>query len=417
MIVSNADGSNERQIAVHHSLEAVSFVAWSPDGETVAYTLSTIDKDGYFTNLAEVRVADGRKTIISSARWRWIAEMFWLPDKRSLITVAKDRASTPSSPLQIWEIGYPNGEARRLTNDLNQYSSLSLSADGKLLVTTISEWRGNLWILPGGEFAHARQLTSGRENGTAGFCWMPDGRMVYSSRSSGYDDLWIINADGSGRKQLTFGTDGNQTPASSPDGRYIVFLTNRSVGWSIWRMNPDGSGLKELIPNIDQNAMPQVSPDSQWIFYSSREPSGKKVMWRVSIDGGTSSQLTTKDSSAALLSTDGSRLIYIYREAPGNPAKIEIADAVNGQPLQSFEAPPDLIGCSVSPDRRSLTCERGTDTLSNIWTVPLEGGKFKQLTDWKSETTFGNGWSPDGKNLAVTRGSISNDVVLIKDFR
>lgn len=415
-MISNADGSGERQIAVHTSPDEIRYAAWSPDGETVACVLYGIDKDGYYMNVAGIQIADNRETLISGARWRLISGITWVPDKRSLIIVGRDRASPPASPAQIWEISYPNGEARRLTNDLNEYSGLSLSADGKLLVATKVELRANIWILPGGEFTKARKFTSGKEDGTAGFSWMPDGRVVYTSISSGNLDLWIVNSDGSDRRQLTFGTSANVQPGASPDGRYIVFMTNRNVGWSLWHMNADGSGLKELLPNIDQMALPQVSPDSQWIFYSSRESSGKQVMWRVSIDGGTPTKLTTTDSTQAVLSPDGSQIVYEFRD-PGSPLKIEIVDAATGQPLRSLNRPQNILGWNLSADGQSLTCARGSDTVSNLWTIPLDGGNPKQLTDWKDETVFWISWSRDGKNLAVTRGSVSNDVVLIKDFR
>ncbi|MFL6211137.1 MAG: protein kinase domain-containing protein [Pyrinomonadaceae bacterium] len=417
VIISAADGTGERQLVVRKSPEEIRDLAWSPDGQTIAYTLYGEDKDGYYTYVGEARVADGQDTMISSARWRVIAGLAWLPDKSALIIAARDRASAPSTPAQIWQVAYPGGEARKLTNDLNEYVSVSLTGDGKTLVATRSELLTNVWVAPAGDSAHARQLTNGRENGSGGCVWTPDGRIVYTSLASGYVDIWIMNPDGSGQKQLTFGTDANDAPYVSPDGRYIVFETNRSVGWSIWRMNTDGSGLKELVRNAGQFSFPQVSPDSQWVFYSARDNTGKRVMWRMPVDGGPAERLTQKDTSPAALSPDGKLMFYFYREHPEGPAQIEIVPATGGAPVQTLDSPKDLIAARWAPDGRALVYLKNTNHVTNLWSLPLDGSKSRQLTDWPAEQIFGFAYSRDGKQLAVARGHISYDVVLIKDFR
>jgi Tol biopolymer transport system component len=287
VVVSESDGTGERALVTHKPPEAARSPAWSPDGQAVAYALYGEDRDGYYTHVAEARVADGRESVISSARWRSVLGLSWLPDRSALLLAARDRASAPGTPAQIWQIAYPEGTARQLTNDSNQFDSLSLTADGKTLVATRSELRSNVWVVTGGDYAGARQVTAGRENGNSGCTWTPDGRIVYTSRASGYFDIWVMNADGSSPKQLTFGTDANQYPSVSPDGRYVVFETNRGVGWSIWRMNSDGGAPKELTRNSGQFSFPQVSADGRWVFYSGPDSSGKQVPWRVPIDGGT----------------------------------------------------------------------------------------------------------------------------------
>jgi serine/threonine protein kinase/Tol biopolymer transport system component len=417
IIISDASGEGERQLVVRKSPEEIRNLAWSPDGQTIAYTLFGEDPDGYYTYIGEARVADGQETTISNARWRFIGGLTWLPDKSALIVAARDRASAPSTPPQIWQVAYPGGEARKLTNDLNQYMSVSLTGDGKTLVATRSELLSNVWVAPAGDAARARQLTNGRENGSSGCAWTPDGRIVYTSLASGYVDIWIMNPDGSAPKQLTFGTDANNFPSVSPDGRYIVFETNRSVGWSVWRMNADGSGLKELVRNAGQFSVPQVSPDGQWVFYSARDAAGKRVMWRMPIDGGPAVQLTQKETSPAILSPDGKLMFYYYRENPFGLAQIEIVPATGGAPVQTLDSPKDSYDARWSPDGRALVYLKDANNVTNLWSLPLDGSKPRQLTDWAAEQIFGFAYSRDGKQLAVTRGHVSFDVVLIKDFR
>jgi serine/threonine protein kinase len=416
LLISDADGGNERQIVMHKSPEVMGFPAWSPDGQSIAYSLFGIDKDGYYTFVSEVRVADGKETIISSARWRQITGVTWLPDKSAILICGRDRASAPGSPSQVWQLAYPGGEARRITNDLTAYELPSLTSDGKTLVTTRTEFLSNIWVTPTGDWARARQITNGRENDIC--AWTPDGKIVYASRASGYLDLWIMNSDGSGQRQLTFGTDANSLPSVSPDGRYIVFETNRSVGWSIWRMNIDGSGAKELMRNIDQNSHPQVSNDSQWVYYSNSDAASNHVAWRVSIEGGTPQQLTRKDAGPAILSPDGKFLFYYYREnVEGAQAQIEIVPSTGGEPTTVLHAAKFSRSVGWSPDGKAIVYEKDENNVSNLWSIPLDGSKERQLTNWPSEQIFWFAWSRDGKQLAVARGHVSSDLLLIKDFR
>jgi Tol biopolymer transport system component len=55
--------------------------------------------------------------------------------------------------------------------------------------------------------------------------------------------------------------------------------------------------------------------------------------------------------------------------------------------------------------------------VGNLWLQPLAGGKRKQITNFSSDRIYSFDWSTDGKQLAVARGSSSNDIVLISHFR
>jgi Tol biopolymer transport system component len=417
VFISGADGTNERRLAARGRPEDYRNLAWSPDGQTIAYVLFGEDAEGYYTHVGEVRVADAGESTISAARWRSILGLAWLPDRSGLLIAARDRASAPGTPAQVWQLAYPGGEPRQLTNDSSQFDSLSLTADGTTLVATRSEQRANIWVVSNGAYASARQVTSGRENGGTGCAWTADGRVVYSSRASGYFDIWVMNADGSAPTQLTSGTDANNFPAASPDGRYIVFETNRGVGWSVWRMNADGGAPRELTRNSGQWSYPQFSADGRWVYYASDDDAGRKVVWRVPAEGGPPEQVTRDETGPAWLSPDGSALLYYRRESAEAPAKLVVAPASGGEPARALDPPKETRDARWSPDGRAAVVVRDTDRVSNLWALPLDGGRPRQLTDWKSDKIFWYAFSRDGRQLAVTRGDIFYDVMLIKDFR
>ena len=80
----------------------------------------------------------------------------------------------------------------------------------------------------------------------------------------------------------------------------------------------------------------------------------------------------------------------------------------------SFSGSP---GLRWTPDGRALTFVDTVNGVSNIWSLPLDGGALKQLTDFKTDQIFWFDVSRDGKQLALSRGTVTSDVILIRDFR
>ncbi len=90
-----------------------------------------------------------------------------------------------------------------------------------------------------------------------------------------------------------------------------------------------------------------------------------------------------------------------------------------GQPTGIFNTELTLdIGDRIrwTADGRALTYIGSSDGGSNIWRQPLDGSPSNQLTDFKIDRMFNFDWSRDGKWLAVSRGTVSDDVVLISDL-
>ena len=96
-----------------------------------------------------------------------------------------------------------------------------------------------------------------------------------------------------------------------------------------------------------------------------------------------------------------------------------------GSPIAVFDFP-EFFG-TIGPgfyqqkirwtvDGRALTYIDTQGGVSNIWIQPLDGGPRQQLTNFSSDLIFYYDWSPDGKKLALARGSKTSDVVLIRDM-
>ncbi len=117
MMIADADGNNERQVAMRKVPDHFGRVAWSPDGKLIACVVQTTDAAGYFENVIGIATDGGRLVPISSQRWTMVSHISWLADMTALVITARDQIG--SLPLKIWWISFPEGSARRITNDFS----------------------------------------------------------------------------------------------------------------------------------------------------------------------------------------------------------------------------------------------------------------------------------------------------------
>jgi Tol biopolymer transport system component len=189
----------------------------------------------------------------------------------------------------------------------------------------------------------------------------------------------------------------------------------------IYSVGADGRNLKRLT-NDDAGAHPVCSPDGKWVVYDSMSNAGW-TLWRVPVEGGAAQQLTDYYSTLPAISPDGRWIACFYYPEP-NQRRIGIIPFAGGRPvttldLQRVMAPSlgSAIGVQWTPGGRALAYVDVRKGVSNIWTQPVEGGPARQLTDFRSGQVFSFAWSRDGKQLALARGTVTSDVVLIGNFR
>jgi serine/threonine protein kinase/Tol biopolymer transport system component len=415
LFLASADGTNETAL-VKYKVSDFSpgpwpSPSWAPNGENIA--LAHRSGDDRSTNVVTVGVTDGKERQITSQRWANIVALSWVADGSGLIITAAE--PEVSYVRQIWYVSYPGGEARKITNDANNYVGLSLTADSSAFVTVQYEQAPNVWLAPNGDAARATQITSSRGDGYAGVAFTPDGRIVYTSDARGSRDLWIMNADGTGQKQLMTDAKANPGPFVSPDGRYVVFSSARAGAPNIWRIDIDGGNPKQLTRGIRDQA-PSVSPDGQWVFYSATE-SEKQRLRKVPIDGGESVPLTDYSAGAPFVSPDGRHVVCAYIDEVKKRWSLAIISAEGGAPIKTFDISPAQGAFRWNFDGQALFYLQTRDGVSNIWSQPVDGGPPKQVTDFKSDQIFRFDWSRDGKQLVLARGPVSSDVVLINDLR
>jgi serine/threonine protein kinase/Tol biopolymer transport system component len=419
LMVTGLDGGEPIELVRRKGQDWVHGIpAWSPDGKVIVWVGGS-DTGGPHYTLCEVPAEGGSQRAITSHRWHGaITRPIWLKDGSGLIVNGKDR---PTSPNQIAHVSYPDGVVTRITNDLTEYGSTSfgLTDDSSTIVTIADEYSSRIWLASAdsGE-GNARKLTNGKSDGEAGLDLTPDGRVVYVTQTSDQMDIWIMNTDGTGQKQLTSNDEFEGGIRVSDDGRYIVFHASPVGGVPhIWRMNLDGSNLKQLTQGEFADFSPFCSPDGQWVVFGSWR-SGNPRLWKVPIDGGEPVQITDLAVEGWMFLPGGKLIFGNYFDEQVSPPKQRAAFIpFDGGPLvKVFDFPPRASSVRM-PDERTLLYIERNDDVDNIWTRPLDGGVPKQLTRFTSEYIFGYASARDGKQFAMARGTSSADIILIKDFR
>lgn len=214
IVVAAANGTGAREVAHRRQPDYFCAIhngpAWSPDGNTIVATLNTHDEMGQRELVLAVNPADGSERIITQQRWWSVENLVWLRDGGGMLATVHEHAS---SPAQVWHISYPGGEARRITNDLNQYDGISLPADTRAFVTVQTSTVSGVWVASFDDEApangqHGLLIDENRVGHVASevgdisdVAWTPNGHVVYVSRASGTANLWIMGRDGSQPRQ------------------------------------------------------------------------------------------------------------------------------------------------------------------------------------------------------------------------
>jgi eukaryotic-like serine/threonine-protein kinase len=411
--VANADGTNERRLRALSEPEFFNGygVAWSPDAKLIAVDYGS-EEGGEHTTVAVVAVADGTSKVITTQRWAGVGRGAWFGDGSGIAVVARESAT---DDLQIWQVSYPEGATRRITNDLNSYGvfSLTLTADSRTLVALHLETTANIWIAPDGDAQRARAATSRKGVQDRGCEWTPEGQVVFTSNVGGGNRLWLMNADGTGQKPLTDAGDLAREARVSPDGQYIFFTSLRSKTRQVWRADIDGSRPRQLTEGAAVSLYLSLTPDGGWLLYKLWTPG----LWKVSAEGGPPIKVSDVVPLGAEVSPDGKLLAYDVQDEQTKRKRFFVVRFDDGAPFKTFDLP---VTASEdvwrwSPDSRALVYTDTQGGVSNLWRLPLDGSRPMQISDFKSDTIRYFSYSRDGRQLALSRGNITRDAVLIVD--
>ena len=235
-------------------------------------------------------------------------------------TVAYSAEVAPSTGLDLF-VRAPRGKARRLTDGAVNEFSPSWAPDGQWLAYRVNPPRGDegdIWRMrpDGGD---RRNLT--RSPGVADWspAVSPDGRRIaFMSAREGTHELWLMDADGGNPRQLTQAGELSEYPSWSPDGRWLAFGANRGGNFEIARIAVEGGEETNLTAHSGRDQWPAVSPDGEQIAFMSDRDGGEDVfvMHADGSDVRNVSRSPARFETHPAWTADGRLTYYQYSEGP-----------------------------------------------------------------------------------------------------
>jgi dipeptidyl aminopeptidase/acylaminoacyl peptidase len=264
-------------------VERISAPQVSPDGKWVAYVQGTVNLEANKVrrHLWLVPVEGGTPKQLTRGEWS-DTHPRWSPDSKALAFI-----STRSGSAQVWIIPVDGGEARQVTTISTEADGVTWARGSNMLVFT-----SNVFPACADDDCNAKRLEE-REKSKVKAQIIDEllFRHWDQYRDGRYTHTFVVSADGGKPRDLTPGAVDSPTwflgaPdafAISPDGKEVVFTSNRSGGSSIaWTTNNDlfivaslgGEPRNITKDNVGSDAAPQYSPNGRYIAYTSQARNG-----------------------------------------------------------------------------------------------------------------------------------------------
>jgi serine/threonine protein kinase/Tol biopolymer transport system component len=408
--ITDKDGRNDQ--VLYSTVEKALPPVWSPDGRRIAWLQTEVGTTRI--GLKVMEIASKKLTTVGPPPGiSWVnpalsyTTLGWMPDSRHLLALYYKQHTDHA---QIGVVTIPSGEFHSVTNDVNSYSQLALSANGRTLATVLTNVDSSIALYGpnGGEPVSTLPLRI-KPNAIA---WATEDRLLYIV--GGLSSGTIDRETGSVQSFDTGEVAPGDFIASCPDGH--ILFTGFPKGGSeprLFRMNADGGEIAQLTSSGFAR-VPSCSADSQNAYFST----GNDVsisLWSIPVAGGTPKLLVRPQNYAeAAVSHDGTRaILFCLRQ---QKICAIVTDLATGQMQAPFFIDQSLANfATFSHDGRAVV----SDVLRNggitLLYQPFDGSSPHTLFNPVPEAINSFDWSPSGRQLAVARLNSSSDVVLITD--
>lgn len=289
---------------------------------------------------------------------------------------------------------------------------------------------GELWSIGPDGIGEAR-LTLEVPGAVNGVGWAPDGTRVAVSvavdpgTEGGEFRIYVVSADGSEPRRLTEGVS-DRFPAWSPDGSRIVFTRDLSDGeQELFVIQADGTGEVQLTDTNGANLQPTWSPDGARIaFTSTRDSGGNSEIYVMNADGSEPRRITERPGWDA--APDWSSTGRIAFTSDGPESGVYAVDPDDG--VSELLLPdPDPVNLFVawSPDGRSLALASRRDGDPALFALDVETGELSRLAEggllwgptWRLAPSAGEPVVPSPEETATLRGEITATLQVGEDVR
>jgi Tol biopolymer transport system component len=454
-------GGPERTLARFKRMRSATMLDWSPNGKWVVVAGKTGDDA---TRLHSISIESGEARQLTNPPPSMVdVEPAFAPDGRSIAFARW----TGMNLAEIWVLNVsatlePQGEPRKLPVEGSFARGPAWTSDGReVLYASGLDLRSNIYRIPADgsgpshlieafgdgvegpsvsnsshRLAFSRQLRNSniwrldlqarthapepiisstfRE---ASPQYSPDGkRIVFYSNRSGLNQIWVCDADGTRAAQLTSMT-GNitGTPRWSPDGKQISFDSNSGGDWQIYVMDADGGKPKPLTNDKLNNFVTSWSRDGRWVYFG-RGSAGDEQIWKIAPQGGTAVQVTRHGGTGSIESVDGKTMFYT-KAIGGNRTSLWRMPVDGGNEIQVV---PSLHRYNFAVTATGIYYDTVTlqDKPSSIEYLDFATGKVTTIHTLTKPVDLGLAVSTDGRYLLFAQNDFSgSDLMLVENFR
>ena len=402
--IADADGSNARELAKTDI--GTAHPRWSPDGKTIAVVTPRGGRVMQSALLFDV--ATGKpKTLATPPKAGEMSSVVWTADGGHVLYVrAESVEAVVGSSAKIVRHDVSADTAEVIGWSSHNGVVLDLLSDGRIVLDARSP-RDNLRELGATE----KWITAGNSSDRQP-SYSPDGKAVlFTSNRSGNLDLWLTTVDG-GVRRVTDDASEDWDPGFTPDSRKIVWSSGRSGNLEIWIANVDGTGGRQISNDGVDAENPTATPDG-WIVYNSFNLA-KAGIWKVRADGSQPTHIVKARTSLPDVSPDGQYVAYLADSRTAR-AHIRVARISDGKdmdvriPIRAISRTAAILGrCRWMPDSKGIAfLAQSAEGINGVFVQDFVPGRDtastrRELGGFDRErATESFGIAPDGKTMTV----------------
>jgi len=470
MLTSALGGADRRLTAFPTAIEAG--ISWSPDSKWLAVAAGA--RKGP-TTLRLVSAETGESRVLTEPP-AWSGGDFdpaFSPDGRSLAFVREFGMNVEELwVLPLSQTYAPEGEPKKILGDGKQNHSPAWSADGRELIFSSGELAlAGMYRMPADGSAAPVRIDSlgdgvsepalSRSRHRLAFArtfrsasvwrldrrskspvaqqfiasssfrdvfpqYSPDGRrIVFYSNRTGVNQIWTCNADGTQPVQLTSMTGTTTgTPRWSPDGQRISFDSNSGGHWQIYVVDAGGGEPKAVTGGEWINVVSSWSRDGRWIYFTSKR-TGTEEVWKIPSPDhsagagerpGAAVQVTYHGGTSSLESPDG-KTLYFTKTTPRFDYSLWKMP-VNGGPETEVVASLHRYSFAVTPKAVFYTTPSEPDSPAEVRSLDLATGRVSSLFTLARRVDLGLALSPDERYVLFTQlDYLGSDLMSVDNFR
>jgi Tol biopolymer transport system component len=403
---------------------------WSPDGRWIAFQRGDSIRFDIF--VVPSTGGEPRQLTHDNAMMSGFA---WLPDSTGIVYSSSRGGSMPYLPtLGLWQVTLRDGSIRRVTTGETSYMSPDISKSGAILVSRM-KLETDIWKFPIDGVPKENARRGVRVTRQTGQVLTPtaspdDKEVAFLSDSGGHANLWVVNTESGGLRQITFERDPKVAvgvPMWSPNGHTIAFVCsrgNQGLTFGVWLVDADGSDLRNV---ANPGLGPAWSQDGRWVYYSTWSgPAATEVaLKKVPVDGGPAVTVRT-ERLRNVIGLHATTLYYaVERPLVDGTPEFEIRAATpENAPFRVLARIPasrgpiwQIVNPTLSPDGKCLAQALTDGFTTNLWVLSTTTGEWRQITDFGDRATFiarRVSWSSDGRSILAAVAEGDSDIVLLE---